>query len=133
MHLPDPAEWSGSAGARSYAFSDPSATLGPAFPESLNARLVVARTEPGSASRPPMHVHRFDQLYFVTEGTLHVDLALDHYEVGPDSLVIIPAGVPHREAAGGSETESHLVMNAPAPTTPKTEQDRWDTPIELRP
>ncbi len=127
VHLPDPGEWSASGGARSYAFSDPSGTLGPAFPGSLNATLVVARGEPGSAGNPPMHVHRFEQLYFVTEGTLHVDIALDHYEAGPSSLVIIPAGVPHREAPGGSEIESHLVMNVAGAHDTEYGAGRWDT------
>jgi mannose-6-phosphate isomerase-like protein (cupin superfamily) len=61
------------------------------------------------------HVHRFDQHYYVTEGTMQLDIALDRYEVGPHMLAIVPAGVPHCNRMIGSVPESHIIINVPAP------------------
>jgi hypothetical protein len=51
-----------------------------------------------------------------------VEVALQHHVVGPDTLVLLPAGVPHRQWNGGTATEKHLSVLAPPPT----EGQAWD-------
>jgi quercetin dioxygenase-like cupin family protein len=62
------------------------------------------------------HIHPFDQLYFVLEGVLTIDVANEHHEVPPGHLVVLPAGVPHRNRNDGDVTERHVAILAPAPT-----------------
>ncbi|MGW5635011.1 cupin domain-containing protein [Streptomyces sp. NPDC003832] len=64
---------------------------------------------------PDMHIHEFDQYYFVLEGELTVEVALQKHTVGPDTLVILPAGVPHRQYNAGDVLEKHLTLLAPPP------------------
>jgi mannose-6-phosphate isomerase-like protein (cupin superfamily) len=64
---------------------------------------------------PGLHIHPFDQLYFVLQGELTVEVALERHVVGPESLVVLPAGVPHRQWNEGLGTERHLAVLAPAP------------------
>lgn len=93
---------------------------------SLNAVANYAEVDPGK-SGPGMHIHEFDQYYAVLEGEMTVELALQKHVVGPDTLVRIPAGVPHRQYNAGNGTERHLVLIAPTPTPGKP----WDEGVEL--
>jgi mannose-6-phosphate isomerase-like protein (cupin superfamily) len=61
------------------------------------------------------HIHPFDQLYFVLEGCLTIDVASEHHEVSPGHLVVLPAGVPHRNRNDGDVTERHVAVLVPAP------------------
>ena len=61
------------------------------------------------------HIHPFDQMYWVLEGTLHVEIADQVHDVEPDHLVVIPAGVPHRNRSSGPGVERHLAFLVPAP------------------
>jgi quercetin dioxygenase-like cupin family protein len=130
-HLPDPADWAGTGGGtRRFAFSDPSGTLAPAFPDSRNAMLVMERNEGSAGADQQVHVHRFDQLYFVTEGTLEIEIALDRHQVPTGSLVVVPAGVPHRAAPGGGGAEAHLMISSPSPADVDPGRDPWSgTPV----
>lgn len=70
--------------------------------------------DPGAAG-PGTHIHAFDQYYLVLEGELSIEVALEHHVVGPKTLVVLPAGVPHRQYNAGAVTEKHLTVLAPAP------------------
>ena len=84
------------------------------------------RTEPGGDEA--LHVHRFDQLYWVTEGALGVEHALDPHEAAQGSLVIIPAGVPHRVGPAGATPATYLLMNVP----PSAGGSGWESiPVTL--
>ena len=87
-----------------------------------------AEVGPGRAG-PGTHVHEFDQYYLVMEGRLTVEVALQRHLVEPDTLVILPAGVPHRQYNEGQVTEKHLAVLAPAPE-PGTV---WDAGVEFSP
>ena len=43
-----------------------------------------------------MHVHVFDQLFYIISGTMSIEIDGDCFEAGPGSLVVFPEGVPHR-------------------------------------
>lgn len=76
---------------------------------------------------PKTHIHEFDQYYFVLDGELTIEVALQKYTVGPNTLVILPAGVPHRQYNAGSTTEKHLAILAPAPE----EGLAWDAGVSF--
>jgi quercetin dioxygenase-like cupin family protein len=81
----------------------------------LNDRVAVnlLQSEPGG-SGPGLHIHEFDQYYFVLEGVLEIQVALQRHTAGAGDLVVLPAGVPHRQWNGSSHRERHLAVLAPA-------------------
>jgi quercetin dioxygenase-like cupin family protein len=92
--------------------------------------LYLGQVEPGGAG-PATHVHRFDQFYYVLEGELTVEVALEKFVAGPGELVVLPAGVPHRQWNEGSAAERHLTLLSPEPI----DDPEWDVPVtfEVRP
>lgn len=76
--------------------------------------LNVARVQPGHQG-PDYHIHKFDQFYFVLRGRLTVDVGFERHEAGPLSLVVLPAGIVHRQRNEGSEVEEHLAIITPEP------------------
>ena len=77
------------------------------------ALLVMNELTPGMKLFP--HVHEeFDQIAYIVSGTAvyHVD-GVGH-EVGPGSLILIPAGQPHHIEPTGSEKVLNLDVFGPA-------------------
>lgn len=72
------------------------------------------RMAPGGEG-PDTHIHEFDQYYIVLEGSLEVEVALERHQAPAGSVVLLPAGVPHRQWNEGSGREMHLALLAPAP------------------
>jgi len=97
---------------------------------SEHAILRVDGVPPGASMGPGPHIHEFDQIYYVLEGTLSVDIALQHYEAGPNTFIILPAGVVHTNGNEGNVDERHLVLITPHPTTPSG-SGTWDTRVSL--
>jgi len=91
-----------------------------------NAVMRLFRMGPGGAG-PGTHIHEFDQYYMVLEGVLQVEVALERHEVPAGSLVILPAGVPHRQWNGGQEPETHIALISPAPR----EGSIWDRGVDF--
>jgi quercetin dioxygenase-like cupin family protein len=77
---------------------------------------------------PRLHIHHFDQFYYVVSGRMNLQVALEEYVVGPDTLVVLPAGVPHRNWNDFDEPELHISVNLPQPEGPIT---GWDIPVLL--
>ena len=71
------------------------------------------RTPVGSGSAAGLHTHTVDQIFYVLSGTMSVEVAGEIHEADAGSLVIFPAGVPHRNWNGGSTPTVHLVFNTP--------------------
>lgn len=90
----------------------------------------LAAVAPGGAG-PALHVHDFDQFFFVLEGTLSVQIGLEHHEAAANSLVVLPAGVPHRQFNERDMPERHLAIMAPAPARPYSAEEPWDVAVEL--
>jgi mannose-6-phosphate isomerase-like protein (cupin superfamily) len=99
---------------------------------SEHATINIAEIAPG-ASGPPTHIHAFHQFYFVLEGTLSIEVALERHEAGPNTLVVLPAGVPHRQWNGGDVTERHFTILTPSPALPHTAETPWDIGVEFHP
>jgi mannose-6-phosphate isomerase-like protein (cupin superfamily) len=97
---------------------------------SESAGIYLAEVPPGGEG-PRLHVHDFDQFYFVLEGLLTVQISLGCYEVGPNTLIVLPAHVPHRQWNQSSTRERHLAILAPEPQAPSS-LTPWDLGVELR-
>ncbi|MGY4711520.1 cupin domain-containing protein [Mycolicibacterium sp. CBM1] len=91
-----------------------------------SAVIMYAEVDPGGAG-PGTHIHEFDQYYLVLEGELTIEVALQTHTVGPDTLVVLPAGVPHRQYNSSQSVERHLTINTPAPEQGKP----WDVGVEF--
>jgi mannose-6-phosphate isomerase-like protein (cupin superfamily) len=74
----------------------------------------VATVQPGHQG-PDFHIHTFDQFYFVLRGQLTIDVGFERLEAGPLSLVVLPAGIIHRQRNEGREPEEHLSIITPEP------------------
>jgi len=84
--------------------------------------------EPGG-SGPDTHIHRFDQFYYVLDGSLEIEVGLDRYVADRHTLVVLPAGVPHRQWNEGPSLERHLTLLVPEPLP----GEPWDIGVELTP
>lgn len=75
------------------------------------------KTPPGEGSPAGMHTHVVDQLFFILSGTMNLEIADRTYTAGPGTVVVFPAGVPHRNWNAGSEATVHLAFNTPLPAS----------------
>lgn len=75
------------------------------------------RTPPGGGSPRGLHTHDWEQIFFVLEGTMAIEVDGERFDAGPGSLVVFPQGVPHRNWNETSEATVHLAFNAPLPAT----------------
>lgn len=73
------------------------------------------KTPPGGGSPAGMHVHDVDQLFYILGGTMSIEIEGTQYDCPPGSLIVFPAGVPHRNWNGGGEPTVHLAFNTPLP------------------
>lgn len=73
------------------------------------------RTPVGGGSPAGMHVHDVDQIFFIVSGTMSLEVKGEAFTADPGSLVIFPAGVPHRNWNGGTEPTTHIAFNTPLP------------------
>lgn len=73
------------------------------------------RTPAGGGSPAGMHTHAVDQIFYILAGTMNLEIEGKEYLAPPGSLVVFPAGVPHRNWNGGSEPTVHIAFNAPLP------------------
>jgi mannose-6-phosphate isomerase-like protein (cupin superfamily) len=86
-------------------------------PESGATRCSVTciRTPPGGGSPAGLHTHEVDQLFYVLQGTMKIEVEGTEYEAGPNTLVVFPAHVPHRNWNEGDVATVHLAIVAPLP------------------
>jgi mannose-6-phosphate isomerase-like protein (cupin superfamily) len=78
---------------------------------SRSCRISVAQVPPGKGT--PLHLHTFDQFYFILSGTMRLQIGLEEYTAGPNTYVLLPAGIPHRNWNDGAEMERHLNIQVP--------------------
>ena len=73
------------------------------------------KTPVGDGSPAGLHTHPFDQVFYILEGTMSLEIDGSAHEAGPGTLVVFPEGVPHRNWNAGTEPTLHLAMNVPLP------------------
>jgi quercetin dioxygenase-like cupin family protein len=76
------------------------------------AMLVLNHCEPGMTVRP--HSHEFDQVAMILKGRAIYHIGDEPNEVGPGSIMLIPAGVEHYIEPVGDETVENIDLFAPA-------------------
>jgi mannose-6-phosphate isomerase-like protein (cupin superfamily) len=86
------------------------------------------KTPPGAGSPAGMHTHVVDQLFYILSGTMSLEIEGRSYTAGPGTLVVFPAGVPHRNWNGGAEPTVHLAFNTPLPA----KDEPFARPVETR-
>lgn len=75
--------------------------------------LVLNEIEP--EMEPAPHVHEdFDQIALILSGEAVYHVGVEAHRVGPGSVLLIPAGVPHYIEPAGNETIENLDVFAPA-------------------
>lgn len=95
--------------------------------DSLNERVLANRATgseyvlerlndvlPGGG-RTELHIHPFDQVYFITKGTMTVQYGLATYEAGENTLVLLPTGVVHSNQNKGTSLQSAITLLLPEP------------------
>ncbi|MGH3633984.1 MAG: cupin domain-containing protein [Mycobacterium sp.] len=88
----------------------------------------LAEVDPGMGG-PGTHIHEFDQYYVVLEGALTIEVGLQRRTAGAHTLVVLPAGVPHRQYNDSSTTEKHLAILTPLPEDGRP----WDIGVTFEP
>lgn len=73
------------------------------------------KTPPGGGSPAGLHTHVVDQIFYILGGTMSLEIAGEQYEAGRGTLVVFPAGIPHRNWNGSGEDTVHLAINSPLP------------------
>ena len=73
------------------------------------------RIPAGEEGRREFHVHAVDQFYWIVSGVMTVEIGSDEYTAGPNSLVVLPRGMPHRASNLGDEDCVHLEVLSPHP------------------
>jgi mannose-6-phosphate isomerase-like protein (cupin superfamily) len=82
----------------------------------------VFRSPPGGKS-PPLHVHHFEQIFFIMSGTMTLQIGEDEYKAPPNSYVILPAGMPHTNWNAGEEVLWFINARTPEP---RDRSEPWD-------
>jgi mannose-6-phosphate isomerase-like protein (cupin superfamily) len=95
--------------------------------DSLNERVLASRATgseyvlerlndvlPGGG-RTELHIHPFDQVYFVIKGAMTVQYGLATYQAGENTLVLLPAGVVHSNQNKGASLQSAITLLLPEP------------------
>ncbi len=77
--------------------------------------VTCTKTPAGGGSPSGLHTHLVDQMFYILAGTMNLEIAGQAYTAGPGTLVVLPAGVPHRNWNGGSEPTVHLALVSPLP------------------
>jgi quercetin dioxygenase-like cupin family protein len=80
-----------------------------------NASVAYIRTPPGGGSPRGLHTHDWEQIFYVLEGTMTIEVEGEQMTAGPGSLIVFPAGVPHRNWNDSAAPTVHLAVNTPLP------------------
>jgi mannose-6-phosphate isomerase-like protein (cupin superfamily) len=73
------------------------------------------KTPPGGGSPAGLHFHDVDQIFYILNGTMSIEIEGKQYDCSPGSLIVFPAGVRHRNWNGSSGPTVHLTFSTPLP------------------
>src|ERR1700677_1569522 len=80
-----------------------------------SAFIVYTRMEAGT--RPSgLYTLPVEHTYLVLHGRLNVQIGTDRFVAAPDTLVLVPAGVPHQAWNAGAVPEADFEVVTPAPS-----------------
>lgn len=75
---------------------------------------IVENTIPAGAPGPPLHVHAFDEAFYVLEGELTFQVGDRLTTAGRGELAFAPGGTPHTVANPSSAPARYLLICTPA-------------------
>src|SRR5207237_5053645 len=75
----------------------------------------IDNAKPGFGVGPGLHVHPFDQIYFVLSGTMTLQYGVNTFQIQPNTFAIIPTGVVHYNKNAGTVPERHVTLLLPEP------------------
>ena len=83
--------------------------------ESKTCMILCFKTPSGGGSPAGLHFHDVDQIFYILSGTMGIEIEGEQYSCEPGSLIVFPAGVPHRNWNSSSAPTVHLAFNTPLP------------------
>jgi quercetin dioxygenase-like cupin family protein len=92
-------------------------------------KIVISKRGPGSQSPRGVHTHPFDQILYILSGHLWVEISGQEFIVEPGTLVVQPAGEPHRNwnPPDNDEPAIFLEVMAPMPALGETREGAGST------
>ena len=85
----------------------------------INCTIMQVYTPPGGGSPEGLHTHEVDQIFYIIEGQMNIEVDGRKLTADPGSLVVFPAGVPHRNWNVGGAPTRHLSIAVPMPPSGK--------------
>jgi quercetin dioxygenase-like cupin family protein len=79
------------------------------------SRIRLIRTPAGGGSPEGFHTHEFEQVFYVVEGTMTIEVDGVRAQVPAGSVVVFPQGMPHRNWNETDQPTVHLAIDSPAP------------------
>jgi quercetin dioxygenase-like cupin family protein len=80
-----------------------------------NLSVAYIRTPPGGGSPEGLHTHAWEQIFYVIEGTMNIEVEGERFTATPGSLVVFPPETPHRNWNESGSPTVHLAVNSPLP------------------
>jgi mannose-6-phosphate isomerase-like protein (cupin superfamily) len=77
-------------------------------------RMNTLQVAPGSGS-PDYHIHDFVQIYVILAGEMTLNLGRKRHQAQTNSVVLIPAGMVHRNFNASDSLERHVSLLVPEP------------------
>ena len=81
-----------------------------------DAGYLIYTRMPAGAHGPALFTLPADHLYLVLSGKMTIQIGIDRFNAGPNTGVMIPAGIPHEAWNDEATPESHVEVIAPAPS-----------------
>jgi quercetin dioxygenase-like cupin family protein len=81
----------------------------------VSCNITYIQTPAGGGSPAGLHTHAVDQIFYVLDGTMTIEVAGSQHTAGPGTLIVFPAGVPHRNWNADDKPTRHLAIAAPPP------------------
>ena len=84
------------------------------------ASVTLIRTPAGGGSPEGLHKHDFEQVFYLIDGTMMIEVEGEITQADKGSLIVFGTGVPHRNWNASDQPTLHLAIAAPAPPTGET-------------
>ena len=91
--------------------------------------LGIMRVPPGGRG-PGLHVHSFEQIYYIIRGTMTLTIGEKEFTAPENSFVILPEGMPHTNWNAGDDILWFINARSPEPAKPSREVP-WDRIVTI--
>jgi quercetin dioxygenase-like cupin family protein len=85
-----------------------------------HASVTLIKTPVGGGSPEGLHIHDFEQIFYLVEGVMDIEVDGVVSQAAAGSLIVFPPGVPHRNWNSSASPTVHLAIAAPAPAVGET-------------